>query len=388
MNRPAAEPQPRYKIPISVLVVVHTPALDVLLLERADWPGFWQSVTGSIEHEGESLRETAVREVREETGIDATLYRLADWQRQNQFEIFKKRRRRYAPGITHNLEHVFGLTVPERLEFPSRRRSTRPTSGCRGARLRRRVCRGAIVTRSCCCPKGRQRTTERPPICGNPRRNTGRATACQNTVAVGDIRSVSLKEPSSFEALDTSRRDLQHPQGLFAFQPPHDGARAARSSAPAQRGHRVPAGGAGRARAPRAQRFEDWPAEPQYEFLADSVWKDYAYGRNAIYDHGHHGNAILSRYPIITAENEDVSAHAFERRGLLHCEIGMPGAAQPLHCVCVHLALNERGRRRQIGALIERMRRLVPDGAPAGRRRRLQRLAQSWRATALPTRLA
>ena len=113
-----------------------------------------------------------------------------------------------------------------------------------------------------------------------------------------------------------------------------------------------------------AQRFEDWPDEPQYEFLADSVWDDYAYGRNAVYDHGHHGNAILSRYPIISAENEDVSAHGLERRGLLHCEVGLPGAAQPLHCICVHLALHERGRRRQVGALIQRMHRLVPEGAP------------------------
>ena len=106
-----------FKIPVSVLVVVHTPALDVLLMERAGWPGFWQSVTSSIEHQGESLRETAVREVREETGIDATLYPLADWQLKNRFEIFKKGRSRYAPGITHNLEHVFGLTVPERLDI-------------------------------------------------------------------------------------------------------------------------------------------------------------------------------------------------------------------------------------------------------------------------------
>ena len=112
----ADQTQSPFKIPVSVLVLVHTPALEVLLLERADWPGFWQSVTGSIEHEGESLRETAVREVREETGIDATLHRLTDWQVQNQFEIFKQRRSRYAPGITHNLEHVFGLTVPERLD--------------------------------------------------------------------------------------------------------------------------------------------------------------------------------------------------------------------------------------------------------------------------------
>jgi endonuclease/exonuclease/phosphatase family metal-dependent hydrolase len=118
-----------------------------------------------------------------------------------------------------------------------------------------------------------------------------------------------------------------------------------------------------------AARFEDWPAEPQYEFLADSVWGEFSYGRNAVYDHGHHGNAILSRYPILSSENQDVSSHAFERRGLLHCEIGWPdttgtGAAPPLHCVCVHLALNERGRGLQIGALIERVRRTVPDDAP------------------------
>lgn len=106
-----------HKIPVSVLVVIHTPSLEVLLLERADWPGFWQSVTGSIEHEGESLVETAVREVREETGIDATRHRLADWQLRNEFEIFKKRRSRYAPGVTHNMEHVFGLTVPGRVDI-------------------------------------------------------------------------------------------------------------------------------------------------------------------------------------------------------------------------------------------------------------------------------
>ena len=106
----------RFKIPVSVLVVVHTPALDVLLLERADWPGFWQSVTGSIDHEGESLLQTAVREVGEETGIDATLHPLADWRLQNRFEIFKQRLGRYPSGVTHNLEHVFGLTVPARRE--------------------------------------------------------------------------------------------------------------------------------------------------------------------------------------------------------------------------------------------------------------------------------
>jgi len=113
-----------------------------------------------------------------------------------------------------------------------------------------------------------------------------------------------------------------------------------------------------------AARFEDWPAEPQYEFLAQKVWNDYAYGRNAVYSHGHHGNAILSRYPIRWAENEDVSYHKRESRGLLHCEITVPGAASPLHCICVHLALTERGRRHQVGALIDRLHREVPDRAP------------------------
>jgi len=100
-----------YKIPVSVLVLVHTPALEVLLLERADRPGFWQSVTGS-RHEGESLHETAVRELREETGIDAGRYELSDWHKQNEFEIYQSWRGRYAPGVTQNVEHVFGLQVP------------------------------------------------------------------------------------------------------------------------------------------------------------------------------------------------------------------------------------------------------------------------------------
>ena len=101
----------KYKIPISVLVVVHTPDLQVLLLERADRPGFWQSVTGS-QNEGETLRDTAVRELREETGLDAARYGLEDWNKQNRFEIFRHWRSRYAPGVTHNMEHVFSLQVP------------------------------------------------------------------------------------------------------------------------------------------------------------------------------------------------------------------------------------------------------------------------------------
>ena len=102
----------RYKRPVSVLVVIYTPNLNVLLLERAVHAGYWQSVTGSQE-DGESLLETAAREVNEETGINARPSDLNDWQLSNHFEIFAEWRHRYAPNVTHNDEHVFSLQVPE-----------------------------------------------------------------------------------------------------------------------------------------------------------------------------------------------------------------------------------------------------------------------------------
>jgi dihydroneopterin triphosphate diphosphatase len=103
-----------YKVPVSTLVVIYTPALEVLLLERADRPGYWQSVTGSQEP-GEALEATAAREVLEETGLDARAYGLRRWNLQNVFEIYAVWRHRYEPGVTHNTEHVFGLRVPSRL---------------------------------------------------------------------------------------------------------------------------------------------------------------------------------------------------------------------------------------------------------------------------------
>jgi dihydroneopterin triphosphate diphosphatase len=108
-----------HKLPISVLVVVHTIALDVLLLERASRPGFWQSVTGALDSPDESLEAAAAREVMEETGIDAASGALERWSVVNTFEIFQQWRHRYAPGVTHNTEHVFSLRlahpVPARL---------------------------------------------------------------------------------------------------------------------------------------------------------------------------------------------------------------------------------------------------------------------------------
>ena len=100
-----------FKTPISVLVLIHTADLKVLLIERADKAGFWQSVTGSIEIMDATLRDTAIREVMEETGLNASQYKLEDWQFAQKYEIYEHWRYRYAPGVTHNTEHVFGLEL-------------------------------------------------------------------------------------------------------------------------------------------------------------------------------------------------------------------------------------------------------------------------------------
>lgn len=102
-----------YKRPESVLVVIHTPTLEILLLERVTPAGFWQSVTGSLEA-GESPLEAALREVAEETGIHAAANPPHDWKRRHRFEIRPEWRGRYAPGVSHNIEHVFSLCLPER----------------------------------------------------------------------------------------------------------------------------------------------------------------------------------------------------------------------------------------------------------------------------------
>ncbi len=100
-----------YKTPVSALILIHTPDLQVLLLERADKAGFWQSVTGSIET-GETPYQAAIREVKEETGLDALAYDFQDWQASNSYEIYPHWRHRYAPGVTENTEHLFGLCLP------------------------------------------------------------------------------------------------------------------------------------------------------------------------------------------------------------------------------------------------------------------------------------
>lgn len=103
-----------YKTPISALVLIHTPDLQVMLMERADKAGFWQSVTGSVEGD-ETPKQAAIREVMEETSLDATQFDLQDWQASNVYEIYPHWRHRYAPGVVENTEHLFGLELPSKL---------------------------------------------------------------------------------------------------------------------------------------------------------------------------------------------------------------------------------------------------------------------------------
>jgi endonuclease/exonuclease/phosphatase family metal-dependent hydrolase len=111
-------------------------------------------------------------------------------------------------------------------------------------------------------------------------------------------------------------------------------------------------------------RFDDWPNNRQFEFLADEVWHHHAYGKNAIYKSGHHGNAILSKYPFVEWENIDVSIMRSASRSLLHGTIQGPGIKQKIHIICVHLGLFERERERQLSTLAERINSHVPHEEP------------------------
>lgn len=113
-----------------------------------------------------------------------------------------------------------------------------------------------------------------------------------------------------------------------------------------------------------AERLSDWPEQPQFDYLAHELWPHVAYGRNAVYGAGHHGNAILSKYPFKLVENIDVSTSKLERRGLLHAVIDVPGKHRPVHAICVHLGLFEADRQTQIKSLCARIESHVPHGDP------------------------
>ncbi len=111
-------------------------------------------------------------------------------------------------------------------------------------------------------------------------------------------------------------------------------------------------------------KFDNYPETPHYEFLADTIWPQFAYGRNAVYTNGHHGNAVLSKFPIVRFENIDVSISGPERRGLLHCELQIPGRSVNVHAICVHLGLMESHRVQQMQMLCDLVRKGIPPQAP------------------------
>jgi endonuclease/exonuclease/phosphatase family metal-dependent hydrolase len=114
----------------------------------------------------------------------------------------------------------------------------------------------------------------------------------------------------------------------------------------------------------RAERYHDWPLRAQYEFLADSVWSYSSYGRNAFYPDGHHGNAILSKFPILHSEQIDTSTNSFEQRGFLYCAVGIPNHANSLHCLCIHLGLFAASRRKQLRMQANYINLHIPREAP------------------------
>jgi len=113
-----------------------------------------------------------------------------------------------------------------------------------------------------------------------------------------------------------------------------------------------------------SSRYTNWPDHPQYEFLADTIWPQYAYGKNAVYPHGNHGNALLSKFPILRYENRDISVGKPEKRGLLHCVMEWPGSPVPIHAICAHLGLRESHRAKQLELLGRMVDEEVPAGAP------------------------
>ncbi len=112
------------------------------------------------------------------------------------------------------------------------------------------------------------------------------------------------------------------------------------------------------------KRISGWPEGSQFDFLAKAVWPHHAYGKNAVYAHGHHGNAVLSKFPIAQWENIDVSSNRLESRGILHGSVRISGPSVPLHFFCLHLNLLERGRKAQVQVLCDRINAAVPGECP------------------------
>ena len=114
----------------------------------------------------------------------------------------------------------------------------------------------------------------------------------------------------------------------------------------------------------KAAQHRDWPAEPQHEYIAGEAGFDHVYGKNAVYTFGHHGNAIISRYPILFYDRLDVSTNRVEKRGILYAKLKLPGRLGGLHCICIHLGLLHRSRKKQLGQLREYIQEMIPEDEP------------------------
>jgi len=313
------------KIPESVLVLIHTADMQVLLLERADHPGFWQSVTGSRDAYDEPLQETARRELFEETGITPDMPGvgpLVDWHFHQTYEIYPHWRHRYPEGVTENVEHVFSICVPrdiavrlaprEHLQFEWRSWSDAAESCFSWSNTtairelaRRRSTKPAIRLATYNIHKGQRRSLP----------------ALRKSLRIHDLQT----------ALDALKADiicLQEVQGRN------------------DRG---------------ALRYQDWPDHGQHQFLAPKGYH-VAYACAANYLHGHHGNALISRFPIQTTETRDFSDHLFEKRATLHAVLNVHD--ESVHVFVVHFSLFAASRHRQLLALIDWVNDVVEPGQP------------------------
>lgn len=303
------------KIPVSVLVVIHQPNGKVLLIERSDHGGFWQSVTGSLDSRDELPLQAAQRELLEETGLTAAASAWDDWQVQQRYEIYPHWRHRYPEGTTHNTEHVFSVCVPEDsiIRLSPREHRAHLWLDWSEAAERCFSWTNVLAIRQLALRKGYLRADM-------PRQLTVASYNIHKGLMTRQLglgsRLVIHELAQAVRSLEADLISLQEVQGR------HDR---------------------------HARRHAHWPDRPQHELLCE-VGYQAVYSPSAHYLHGHHGNALLSRHPVVFHETRDFSDHVLEKRAVLHAVVAWNGRS--LHVFVVHFGLLAAGRRRQLDALI------------------------------------
>jgi endonuclease/exonuclease/phosphatase family metal-dependent hydrolase/8-oxo-dGTP pyrophosphatase MutT (NUDIX family) len=312
------------KIPRSVLVVIHDGSGQVLLLERADHPGFWQSVTGSLDAWDEPPPDAARRELLEETGFHCDPDALEDWQQQERYEIFPHWRHRYPAGVTHNTEHWFSVQVPTGAQprLAPREHLNAVWLPWSDAAERCFSWTNVLAIRALAGRLGWGRQGSAAPSDARIRLASYNIHKAQMRQASLRLRSVLEEVVHGVAALEADLVCLQEVQG----------------------------------------RHDRWPLRQGQHERFEQLGYTTAYAPAAAYLHGHHGNALLSRHPIVYSESRDVSDHALEKRSVLHAVVQLP--AQPLHVFVVHFGLLSAGRHRQVVHLVDWIRAAVAPGSP------------------------